>query len=93
MLHIRDAKTINNSFRRNEQEEKIMDRLFAIATLIAIVYGLYWVGRFIYVMATAPRGSLVKALAEADYDRAADDARNPILRDRRFAEARGDYLS
>lgn len=70
-----------------------MDRAFAIATLIGIAYGVYWLVRFIVVMATTPRGALVKALAEADYDRADDDRHNPILRDRRFAEARGDFLT
>lgn len=70
-----------------------MDRAFAFAALIGIAYGVYWLVRFIVVMATAPRGALAKALADADYDRANDDRHNPILRDRRFAEAKGDFLT
>lgn len=70
-----------------------MDRAFAIAALIGIAYGLYWLVRFIVVMATAPRGALAKALVDADFDRANDDWHDPILRDRRFAEVRGDFLT
>lgn len=70
-----------------------MSRLHALLWLFIICYIVVTIVRFFLVMASAPRGSLSNALAEAEFDWAKDDEHNPILRDRRFAEARGDFLT
>lgn len=70
-----------------------MNRFDAFIMLLCIGYTLVWAVRFLIELTRLPRGTLTNALSEAEFDWKEDDRHNPILRDRRFAEARGDYLA
>lgn len=69
-----------------------MSRLYASLSLLCVGWVFVVVVRVVIELIRAPRGALIDALSAAEFDREADDRHNPILRDRRFAEARGEYL-
>lgn len=69
-----------------------MSRLYALLSLLCVGYAIVVVVRVVMELIRAPRGTFIDALATAEFDWEADDEHNPILRDRRFAEARGKYL-
>ena len=69
------------------------NQLSAIITLCFMVVVLAWIVRFVFELVRMPRGSIVNAFSEADFDHEDDDRRNPILRDRRMAEAHGEFLT
>ncbi len=69
-----------------------MSRLYALLSLLCVGYFMVVVVRVVIELIRAPRGTFIDALSAAEFDREADDEHDPILRDRRFAEARGEYL-
>ena len=69
-----------------------MSKLTALFLLLCVGYVFVVVVRLVIALICAPRGTFIDALSAAEFDREADDRHNPILRDRRFAEARGEYL-
>ena len=69
-----------------------MSRLYALLSLLCIGYLMVVVVRVVIELIRAPRGTFIDALSDAEFDWKSDDRHNPILRDRRFAEARGEYL-